>query len=235
MQPELILLTPNEPPSNKNAGAWINTGKVVSAGDGSTPGPTGRVVATNPNSPSAAAVSGQGEYPIVTTAKYTAAASTVNGFGGSATAVAAPNSVWVGQSGRATAAADATGLYGGSLALAPQWVSGTAMKRAPSAEVQPRRYARLANGDVNFGPGGGKLGGFGSTVGNDALWGGGPNTASSYGGAQVFDVATLGVSGSGGPIAVAEAREAVAASVAGSEKLVDRPTSTPTATIASSA
>lgn len=180
-------------------------------------------MALNPNdaAASAASRSGQREYPVISAGKVSAAASTVSGIGGGATAMAMPNSYWLGPAVRATSTGDATGLYGGSVSADPIWTKGDVVKRAPHGE-STRRPTKLANGDVNFGPLDGTLGGFGGGMGDRSLWGGGPNTQTSYGGAQVFDAATYGVSGVGGPIAVAAAREAVAASQAGSAKTVER-------------
>ncbi len=96
-------------------------GKVNAAGE-LLPGPTSRVAAFNPNGGTAAAQSGLGELPIVSSGDITAAS--VYGAGGAATAVSAPNAVYVGAGTVASAAADATNLYGGSRAAANAGVAG---------------------------------------------------------------------------------------------------------------
>lgn len=125
----------------------MHKGDIVSAGEG-LPGPTARVGAYMPGNAAAAAQSGLGEYPIISTGGKTAAATTVSGIGGGAVAVAAPDSLWIGDATRASATADATGLYGGSKSQASAFANGgqadtyRRVKREDGGDAMPLRVSR---------------------------------------------------------------------------------------------
>lgn len=114
---------PNSPRPKTAAGVYVQAGEVHAAGD-LLPGPTGRVSSATPTAANggAAAQSGLGEMPVISTGDM--AAASVYGAGGAAVAVAAPSAFYVGGGTRATATADATGLYGGSKAISNSWEGG---------------------------------------------------------------------------------------------------------------
>ncbi|KIZ04078.1 hypothetical protein MNEG_3879 [Monoraphidium neglectum] len=213
--------------SNPNsAGVFVQSGRVASAGD-LLPGPTGRVAAGGAGGTGGALQSGLGELPIVSTG--TIAAASTYGSGGAAVAVAAPSAYYVGGGSRATAIGDVTGLYGGSLAASNSDASGRLgggpyqgdFSSAVAGQVASNGLDRADSigGRRGGGGGGGGRRGSGSRGSDSSSYGGfgdsGFGGQTSFAGAQTFDAVAYGVSGTGGPVAVAAAGEALAVSQAG--------------------
>ncbi|KAI8467778.1 MAG: hypothetical protein J3K34DRAFT_394897 [Monoraphidium minutum] len=215
----------------RSSGVFVQAGSIASAGD-LLPGPTGRTAIVDDNGN--AVQSGLGELPIISTGNM-AAASTY-GAGGAAVAVSAPSAYWVGGGTRASAVGDATGLYGGTWAASNSWVGG----QLPGMARHDNQFGNIMGASWGWGErsgsgrggagrgGGGGGGGRGAFRGDGAFrdswgdrgyWGGGGGGIggqTSFAGAQVFESMSYGVSGVGGPVAVAAAGEALAVSQAGS-------------------
>lgn len=195
----------------RSAGVFVQAGKVHAAGRW-LPGPTARVAAYLPGDAAPLVrQAGAGELPIISTGDM--AAATTYGANGVAAAVAAPGALYVGAGARASAIGDATGLYGGTWAGADSRAGGQLPGQRPGPRgigMRPARWGSAGGAD-----GGGKAtaGGGRGRWESRPYWGG---SQTSFSGARVFDDVAYGVSGVGGPVAIAAAGDALAVSQAGS-------------------